>query len=102
MPIPLSELTGKVLAACFGQGPRRDRLAARLESEVAENVGAEGNVTFVERARISVIRLVVSNPDAEEDTFRLAAEDVRDLLMAAGHGLDTSAHLEWSRKVLRG
>ena len=82
-----------LLDACLPESRRR--IAERLQSEVTPELAGSEDRGFLERLRVSALRLVVENPEAEEDAFRLAAEDWRVLLMAAGHGEDTEAHLRW-------
>ena len=48
-----------------------------------------------ERCRIAVLKLSGGDMDALERALVLFETDYRDLLMAAGFGHDTRAHLRW-------
>lgn len=53
----------------------------------------------MERIRFSVLRLLSEKEMSEDDVFRLAYIDWRDLFLAAGHGL-TEDHKNWAKLVL--
>lgn len=49
----------------------------------------------LDRFRIAALRLSEGSLDRLREAIELAKIDWRDLLMAAGFGHDTSAHLSW-------
>ena len=54
---------------------------------------------LLERIRISVLRLLHEGDQREDQVFDLARVDWRDLLVAAGHGEDVTAHEKWAEEL---
>lgn len=79
----------------------RDRIAQRIRNEISENIPDHhhGTPASMERIRFSLIRLIHEGQMKEDDIFRLARIDWRDLLMAADHG-KSDAHEKWARAIL--
>jgi hypothetical protein len=78
------------------------RIRKRLLEEVSENISSCGNESprGMERIRFSVIRLIYEGNMNEDDIFRLAYIDWRDLFMAADHG-HTEAHKNWAKRIIK-
>jgi hypothetical protein len=55
----------------------------------------------MERIWFAVIKLCSSRLNTWDTWFELAKTDWRDLLMSAGFGEDTTAHIRWKRDILR-
>jgi hypothetical protein len=49
----------------------------------------------LERLRFAALKLSAGNIDKLKDAIRLAKQDWRDVLMAAGFGTDVTAHKRW-------
>lgn len=101
MTIPLSDDTKKLVDAVMA--PRdRERIARRLVDQVSENVPfcSNSHPVEMERIRFSVLRLLAEGQMREDDVFRLACTDWRDLFMAAGHATP-GQHEQWAQRMLR-
>lgn len=72
-------------------------VAARLERDCGDTLplisamGEEG----IERVRCAVLKLSEGSPEKLERALRVAREDWRDSLVAAGFGHDPLAHRDW-------
>lgn len=99
MSIPLSKKTLKILNI-LPVGTDRDKLAARLQEEISDNIPAWNHYTpeGLERIRFSVIRLICEQPESEETVFATARTDWRDLLMSAGFGQSPLEHEKWYKE----
>jgi hypothetical protein len=58
------------------------------------------STTLLERIRSSVIRLSAGDLGRLKEAARLAREDWRDVLLAAGFGTDVRAHASWQPRRL--
>jgi hypothetical protein len=78
------------------------RLKKRLLEEVSENIPFCDNESSngMERIRFSVIRLIYEGNMSEDDIFKLAYIDWRDLFMSADHE-NTEAHKNWAEKIIK-
>jgi hypothetical protein len=78
------------------------RIKKRLLREVSENIPFCNNESpkGMERIRFSVIKLIHEGTMSEDDIFKLAYIDLRDLFMCAGHG-DQEAHKIWYKKIIK-
>ena len=69
-------------------------LMTRLETECTpERLGCKGwTPEQMERLWFAVLKLSFEQPERTDQAFQLAKADWRDLLMAAGFGMDLNAH----------
>ena len=93
-------LSGEVssrLEALFA-GDDAELAAALLEAECGRNLpfcAAPDRARLIERIRIAALKLSAGKLDALESAVAMAKQDWRDVLVAAGFGEDTEAHLRW-------
>lgn len=90
-PPPLSLRVLQLVDALFGEA------AAPVVCPRLTSAGSYLRMTDAgyERCRIAVLKLSGGDLDAFERALSLFETDYRDLLMAAGFGHDTGAHLTW-------
>ena len=94
--VELSPRTREHVLAVFA--PRdRPQAEALLASECARNLPfcEDATAKSLERIRFAAIKVSEGNLEKLRDVVRLAQVDWRDLLMAAGFGESTGAHLKW-------
>lgn len=94
------ELTEAVLARLEASFPADLRAEVKdlLVHECGRNLpycGEPGKDLLIERIRIGVLRVSAGNMEDLLRAIELAQVDWRDLLVAAGFGESTEAHLEW-------
>lgn len=94
--VPLSPRTRHHLEALFA-GAARAEAVRLLEEECADELPfCEGSSPdSLERVRFAVLKLSKGEPAALREWVEHAKLDWRDVLMAAGFGNDTRAHLRW-------
>jgi hypothetical protein len=100
MPIvPLSPETRRRLDALFA-GADRDDAAELLVTRCGEEIPGyrRGDQQTLERIRFAALKLSDGDLTRLETAIHLAEVDFRDLLMAAGFGLDVRAHESWFPK----
>jgi hypothetical protein len=92
----LSPDTEQRLAILFAA---KDQPAARaiLRDQCGDNLAflQRLGATEIERVRLGALKLSQGRLDKLRQAVHLAQQDFRDLLMAAGFGHDTKAHLAW-------
>jgi hypothetical protein len=97
MSAPLSPDAEKHLAAMFAA---KDQPTARaiLRDECGMNLPGLrlADAIVLDRFRFAALKLSEGRLDKLRQAVKLAQEDWRDLLMAAGFGHDTKAHLSWT------
>ncbi|MBD3675917.1 MAG: hypothetical protein HUJ26_20605 [Planctomycetaceae bacterium] len=100
MNIPLSEKTSQAAAVLFSE-PVRTRIMTRLLQEVSDNIPwhENSNPERLERIRFSILKLIAEDAAKEDNAFRLAKKDWRDLLMEAGFGHATVEHEKWFQNL---
>jgi hypothetical protein len=76
-----------------------DRVEAErlLVNECGQNLEADWPAEGYERLRLAALKLSGGDLAALRRALKLAKTDWRDLLMLAGFGHDTSAHLYWAQ-----
>src|SRR6056297_940851 len=101
MNTPLSEKTSQAAAVLFSE-PVRTRIMTRLLEEVSENIPwhENSNPERLERIRFSILKLIAEDAAKEDNAFRLAKKDWRDLLMEAGFGHSASEHAKWFQNLM--
>ena len=94
--VPLSDETQRRVEALF-HGDDARIAADLLVNECGSNLPFLENVDPVgfERLRYAALKLSGGRLDALRDAAELAKADWRDLLMAAGFGIDLHAHQRW-------
>lgn len=94
--VPLSDATRNRLEALF-RGAERAAAVRLLEEELADDLPfCEGSSPeSLERVRFAVLKLSRGEPAALREWVEHAKLDWRDVLVAAGFGNDTRAHLRW-------
>ena len=93
---PVTPRTHRLLARLFSP-QQQALLVTRLETECgSESLGCNGwTPEQMERIWFAVLRLSFEQPERTDQAFQLAKADWRDLLMAAGFGVDLNAHNNW-------
>lgn len=83
--------------------PRARELKKRLQLETSDDriFGAFSTPIARERIWLAIVKMCSRGLGDWDSAFDLAKTDWRDLLMVAGFGLDTRAHLIWKREILR-
>lgn len=99
--IPLTRRTAALVERVAGSADT-ERLERRLLDEIPGSKGTDSCWPSgdLERIRISVLWLLHESDQHEDRVFDLARIDWRDLLMAAGHGEDVTAHARWADEML--
>ncbi len=100
MSILLSKRTNTLVKALFDEP-----LSSRVENALIESVGS--NIPFcenetpegMERIRFAVMKLIKENEEDFSYAIELAYTDWRDLLMDAGFGHKSDAHMNWYHSV---
>ena len=94
--IPLTQGTVARIRALFPEDDR-EYVARVLAERCGDNLPLmhPGFVSLVERIRFAVLKLSAGDVDALEHHLAAAARDWRDVLLAAGFGVDVAAHLHW-------
>lgn len=99
--LPLSPAVRALVETIFAAKarPEAERI---LEQECANNLPLSPARTpeALDRVRCAALKLSRGRLPKLRDAVRLAQVDWRDLLMAAGFGGSTTAHLEWQRQIL--
>ena len=90
----LGSRVGAALRAVFSED---DSAAARalLENELGLNTPGISTQAGLERVRLATLKCSGGSLDGLVKALDLAKTDYRDVLMAAGFGHDTRAHLNW-------
>jgi hypothetical protein len=94
--IELSEPTWARIRALF-PADRQDAVARSLRERCGDNLPLV-DATYAplaERIRFAVLKLSAGDDAALDRHLRMAAVDWRDVLVAAGFGNDTRAHMDW-------
>lgn len=94
--IPVNEDTKRRIEALFERNDY-ERVSQFLERECGDNLPLvePSYHDLVERIRFAVLKLSEGNFEQLRKQTAEAAKDWRDILMAAGFGEDTKAHLAW-------
>ncbi len=102
MSLPLTKKVNKLLELLFEE-PLLSKLARRLEIEAAENIPFHNNSKSadMDRIRFSILKVIATNVDSEENAFDLAKTDWRDLFVAAGFADDANEHKNWYRTITK-
>jgi len=87
----LTDITFRVLEACFADTEFRKEIWQYLESIKSEPI--------TDREALSIIRISLNDPDHFESAVELQRIDYRDLFMAAEHG-QLESHLDWANSIL--
>lgn len=99
--LPLSPAVRALIERIFAarSRPEAERI---LVQECAGNLplSAARTPEELDRVRCAALKLSRGRLAKLQDAARLAQVDWRDLLMAAGFGGSTTAHLEWQRQIL--
>jgi hypothetical protein len=100
---PLSPGTLQRLERLF-TGADRARARGLLEAQCGTNLPLleRPDDVRIERCRRAALKLSGGDYARLEEAVRLACIDWRDLLMAAGFGHDTEAHLHWMPPARKG
>jgi hypothetical protein len=95
MSLRLSKETEQKLAALFL--PNYNEASELLVRECGNNLPfcEKLDEFHLERIRFSALKLSAGNIDGLRNAIKLAKEDWRDLLVAAGFADDTTAHKRW-------
>jgi len=95
--IPLSPGTVTRIRALFPESERA-YVAQALVHRCGDNLPLmhPGFVSLVERIRFAVLKLSAGDVAALERHLDAAVRDWRDVLLAAGFGVDVGAHLHWN------
>lgn len=96
--VPLSSSTRLRLDALFAE-PDRQKAAALIAERCAEKLPLVQNTTpeSLERLRFAVLKLSSGDLGKLEAALKLAEQDWRDLLVAAGFADDAMAHRSWQQ-----
>ncbi|KAB2925225.1 MAG: hypothetical protein F9K22_03800 [Bacteroidetes bacterium] len=99
--VPLTANTLAIVKRLFPSSGERAEVIRLLQNDCSDNVWDRATPAEMERLWFSALK--VSN-GAMEGLVHAVAEaqtDYRDLLMAAGFGLDVEAHRRWGEMMLR-
>jgi len=102
MPIPLSKRCLKVAERLFEE-PRRSEVIRRLLNEASEKLPfcEKRKPDDMDQIRFSIMKLI-AEPKSEDDIFKLAKEDCRDVIFAAGFANELRNHQNWYESLLGG
>ena len=100
--IEISAKTRKVIRLTF-PSTEVEKVENFLEHECANNLPFCKNSTMegMDRIRLAALKCSDGNYSKLENAVLLAKKDCRDLLMAAGFGLDLEAHSIWAADPLK-
>ncbi|MBL8857792.1 MAG: hypothetical protein JNL28_04710 [Planctomycetes bacterium] len=100
MGVNLSPATAERLNLLF-RGKGGDDAERLLVEDCSDRLPflAHAGPVDLERVRFAVLKLSAGRIDRLRDAIALANTDWRDVLMAAGFGEDTEAHLRWHPDV---
>lgn len=98
--IPLSPETEKLIN-CLFTVEEASRLKIKIASETSKKIPFFTNCSpkDMERLRFSIVKLIHENKMNENEVFKLAQTDPRDLFVASGNHLSVNSHEIWAESI---
>lgn len=99
--VPLTANTLAIVKRLFPTPGERAEVIRLLQNDCSDNVWDRATPAEMERLWFSALKVSNSTMEGLLHAVAEAQTDYRDLLMAAGFGLDVEAHVRWGEKKLR-
>ena len=103
MPIPLSKRFLKVAERLFEE-PRPSEVIRRLLNEAPEKLPfcEKRKPDDMDQIRLAIMKLIAEPKGDGDDICKLAKEDCRDVIIAAGFANELRNHQNWYESLLGG